>query len=560
MNKKNNKLKFVALGGLEDINRNCYVVEYEGDMVLMDLGLSFPDDDLHGVDYLIPDISYLKKNKNKIKGLVLSHAHLDHIGAIPHVIKELGFPPIYGRKFTIYYLKEKLKEFDLDDKVDLKIVEPLEKIPLGKMSAQLISVTHSIPQASSIVINTPEGKVFYTGDYKFDEDPIKTPKSDMQSLEKLGKSNVVLGCFDSTNVYLGGKDKTESEIASILEKIVKNSSGRVFAATFSSLGMRLYSLIKIAQKYNRKVVVTGRSMRTMIQVLKRINYIEVSDKIFLHPKKAKDVPDNKLLILATGTQGEEMAALSRMSRGEHRDFKIKSSDTIILSSSVIPGNQVSVQHLIDDLVGLGAKVIHQSFLDVHTSGHAYREDMKKMMKLVKPHNLMPVHGWPSFRHELAFHADRWGMDRSNILLSTEGQILEYNPKTKKWEKGDKLELDDIFVEGRRVGETNYDLIEERSRLASYGVVFIIIKLNNSYKVVGMPEILERGFLRRGESPHLFDEISKYARDIYYSWKDSKKKINENDYPKFYKEIRQKMERKIYKQTGKRPVIMSQIVA
>ncbi len=567
MNSKNNrqknskpKLKFIPLGGMEDINRNCYVVEYGKDIVIVDMGLSFPDDDLHGVDYLIPDIEYLKKRKDRIRGLVLSHAHLDHIGAIPHVIEELGFPPIYGREFTVKYLKEKLKEYHLNNKVKLNQVEPKQRVKLGKLGARLVSVNHSIPQASSVVIDTPQGNVFYTGDYKFDEEPVKGPEADYEGLKEIGKEGVILGCFDSTNVYMGGKDKSETEVAAILDKIIKHASGRVFAATFSSLGIRLYSLVKIARKYNRKVVVTGRSMREMINLLRQINYLQIKDDIFLHPKKAKDMPDNKLLILATGTQGEEMAALSRMARGEHRDFKIKSSDTIILSSSVIPGNQVSVQHLIDDLVQMDAKVIHQSFLDVHTSGHAYREDMKKMYELVKPDNIMPVHGWPSFRHELAFHLDRWGVDRKNILLPDEGQILVYEPDSKTWRKDAKLDLEDVFVEGGRVGETGYDVIAERAKLASYGVIFVILNLDNSYKLEGLPEILERGFLREQESPELFTEIREMARDIYYEWKNSKNKITKNeDFTGLYKKMRRKLERKIYRKTGKKPVVISQVV-
>jgi ribonuclease J len=565
-NKNNNKsknqpeLKFIPLGGMEDINRNCYVIEYGKDIVIVDMGLSFPDDDLHGVDYLIPDVEYLKKRKDRIRGLVLSHAHLDHIGAIPHVIEELGFPPIYGREFTIMYLEQKLKEYHLGNRVKLNKVEPKQRIKLGKLGARLVAVNHSIPQASSVVVDTPQGNIFYTGDYKFDEEPVKGPEADYEGLKEIGKEGVILGCFDSTNVYMGGKDKTETEVAAMLDKIVKHADGRVFAATFSSLGIRLYSLIKIARKYNKKVVVTGRSMREMISLLRKINYIQIKDNIFLHPKQAKDVPDNKLLVLTTGTQGEEMAALSRMARGEHRDFKIKSSDTIILSSSVIPGNQVPVQHLIDDLVQMDAKVIHQSFLDVHTSGHAYREDMKKMNKLIKPENIIPVHGWPSFRHEFAFHLDRWGVDRKNILLPDEGQTLIYEPDTKSWRKGKKLDLEDVFVEGGRVGETGYDVIEERAKLASYGVIFVILNLDNSYKVEGLPEILERGFLREQESPELFKEIREIARDIYYEWKNSKKKITKNeDFTGLYKKMRRKLERKIYKRTGKKPVVISQVV-
>lgn len=551
---KNKNLKVIPLGGVEDINRNCYVVEYGKDIVVVDMGFSFPDEMQFGVDYLIPDVSYLKSNKKRIVGIVLTHAHLDHIGAIPYVVKDLDFPPIYGRNFTIKFLEDKLREFGLHNKVKLNVVEPSTDVNLNSFTARWVPVTHSIPQSSCILLKTPVGKVFYSGDYKFDDHPVNEPKPDYEQFKQIGKSGVDLALMDSTNVYFEGKSKSETEISQILEKIIKNARGRVLVATFASLGTRIYSLIEIAKKYDKKIVVTGRSMKTMISLLRKINYISVTDKMFLSEKSIGSVPDDKLLVLCTGTQGEEMAALSRIARNEHSNIKVKETDTVILSSSIVPGNQIAVQRLIDSLLGLGAKVIHQSFMDVHTSGHGYQEDMKQMYELIKPRYVMPVHGWPSFIHEAAFLLNKWGMKKKNILVPSTGQEFILSEKSGIWAQGKKHLCKEICVDGNYVTEIDEDDIDERYRLAEYGVISVFLKFNQAHKMIGNPVLLFKGFDFSKSRGVAEGDIINQVKKIYYSWYDGKVSSSKRDVNKLKKNISKRLDRFIDRKIGKRPVI------
>lgn len=538
-------LKFAALGGVEDINRNCYVVEYGKDIVVMDLGLSFPDDDLYGVNYIIPDVEYLVKRKDRIRGIVISHGHLDHVGALPYVIEKLGFPTIYGREFTVLFILEKLKEYGLDKRVSVEIVEPKQDIKLGAMSAKLIPVTHAIPQSSSILIDTPDGSVIYTGDYKFDESPVRDEKPDYEMFREIGKKGINLACMDSTNVFETGKSRSEAEVAKVLDKIVKNARGRVISATFSSLGSRLYSLIEIAKKYDRRVVITGRSMKTMINLLREIDYVELDEKLIINENKVKGVPDEKLLILTTGSQGEEMAALSRMSRGEHRGIRIKDTDTVILSSSVIPGNQEPVQNLIDDLLRLGAKVIHQSFMDVHTSGHGYQDDMKLMYEMLSPEFVMPVHGFRSFIHEAAYLLGRWGMKQKNILHPETGLQFEFDPATKTWKEGHTIDCRNIYVEGPVVGETDAEMIGDRRRMAENGVMWISIGKGRGGR--SAVQIRTRGVMNESLQKPLLKEIS---ANITATLKNSQdRRLNERR-----SSVRKSVAKTVASRIGKEPII------
>lgn len=546
------KLKFIPLGGVEDINRNCYVIEFGNDILVMDMGFSFPDDDLFGVDYLIPDVSYLKRRKDRIKGIVLTHAHLDHVGSIPYVIEELGFPPIYGREFTTLFLAEKLKEFGLDKRVKLITVEPKQVQKLGVFNVRFIPITHAIPQSSSIEVSSPAGTIMYTGDYKFDEAPVMESPPDYDEFKRMGEKGILLACMDSTNVFEEGKAKTETEIAAILDKIVKNSRGRVLAATFSSLGSRLHSLVEIAKKYDRKIVITGRSMKTMIDLLRQIGYVDVSDKLLISEKSMKGVPDEKLLILTTGTQGEEMAALSRMSRGEHRGIHIKDTDTVILSSSVIPGNQSPVQNLIDDLLRLGARVIHQSFMDVHTSGHGYQEDMKKMFSLLQPEFVMPVHGYRSFIHESAYLLQKWGMKKENILHPETGQTFEWDENVRTWKKGTKLDCHDIYVEGPVVGETDASMILDRRKMSESGVIVVGIPADLNGKQNGRVIVSQRGVLNETFRRKLLVEIENTVSGIARQQKD----LRSGNAKKM---IRKAVEKVIGSEIGKEPLVLVEVI-
>lgn len=511
-------LKFIPLGGVDDINRNCYVVECGKDIVVIDLGLTISEEALFGVNYLVPDVDYLVKRKNRIAGIVLSHAHLDHIGAIAYLIKQLGFPPIFAREFTALFLRKKLEEFGLDDKVRIKTVKPNEEFRLGALTGRLVPITHSIPQSSSVLIKTPMGNVFYSGDFKFDDSPVKEPKPDYEMFRRIGQEGVSLALLDSTNIYHEGKAKSESEISEILEKIVASARGRVIAATFSSLGTRLHEFIEIAKRHNRKIAVTGRSMKEMIALLRKIGYLSYPDDLMLQEKKLESVPDEKLLILTTGSQGETSAGLSRMARGEHLKIKIKKEDTVVLSSSVIPGNAMPVQHLIDDLTRLGAKVIHQSFMDVHTSGHGYQDDIRKMYELIKPDYVAPVHGWPSFLHESAYLLNKWGMKAKKILLADTGRTFTLHEKGGIWQKGDKIHCKDIYVSGSKMGESVRELIEERMSLAESGFVVITAVLNQQHRLVAEPWISTRGVIDTKDDGKLLAQLRNTVKDVINSRK------------------------------------------
>ncbi len=554
-NKNIKKLSFMPLGGVDHINRNCYVVEYGPDILVVDLGISFPDDAGYGIDYFIPDVDYLRKRKNQIAGIVLTHAHLDHIGAIPYVIEELGFPTIYGRQFTIMFLKEKLREYDLHKKVDLKVIEPKQDVKIKSMTVRWIPVTHAIPQSCSVLVKTPGGNVMYTGDYKFDDQPVNEPVTDYAELKRIGNEGVDLLCMDSTNVFEEGKALSETEISKNLEKIIKRSRGRVIVATFSSLGTRLYSLIKIAQKLGKKIVVSGRSMKSMLSILRKINYIDVPDSLFIDERTINKHQDNKLLVLATGTQGEEHSALDRISRKEHRTIKVKKGDTIILSSSVIPGNDVAVQHLIDDLLRLGARLFHKAFMDVHTSGHGYQEDMKKMYELVRPKNVVPVHGYPSFREEMNYLLGKWGMDKSRIIMASTGQQFTYSSKSKKWYKENEYKTKEIYVDGGKVGELNQEMIKERARLAQYGALFVSIKVGNTNHLVGKPRVVCMGFDNR----RLRDKVESYLSEKYESYRGKAHRLSGPEIPKLQGKLTKLVSNIVRREIGKEPVVVVSIV-
>lgn len=555
-NKMKNNLKVTPLGGVVDLNRNCYVVEYGKKILVLDMGISFPDDTLPGVDYLIPDIKYLRKRKDRIAGIFLSHAHLDHIGAIPYVIEQLNYPKVYGREFTLELLREILKEHNLDKKVSLNLVSSDSSVDLGNISVRFVPVTHSTPQSSCLLVTTPGGKVFYSGDYKFDDNPVNEPKSAYDSLKKVGKSGVDLALFDSTNVYIEGKSKSETEISESLEKIIKRSRGRVITATFSSLGTRIYSLIEIAKKYGRKVVVTGRSVKTMMNILKRIGYLKFDDKLVLSDKKINSIPDDKVLVISTGSQGEDMAALSRMARGEHQNIKIKEGDTVILSSSVIPGNQIPVQSLIDDLWRLGARVFHQSFMDVHTSGHGHQEDIKRMYQMIKPKNAMPVHGYPSFIHEMAYLLRKWGMKRDRILIPEVGQTYYLDNQNNQWKKGEETKCEDIYVEGGKVIEAGSDIFVERNKLANEGFVSAIVIVNNKLAITAEPRLIYKGFPVLESNKSLRNEVINAIRDQFKSRKKGKVSIDRKNIARSSENI---LKRILRKSTGKEPLVHVEVI-
>ena len=428
---KKSNLKIIPLGGLLEIGKNITVIEYEDDIIIVDCGLGFPEDDMLGVDLVIPDITYLEKNKDKIRGLVITHGHEDHIGGIPYLLKQINVP-IYATKLTAGLISNKLEEHNLLRSTRLKEVRPGQTITLGSMKVEFIRITHSIPDACALAIHTPVGTIVHTGDFKIDYTPIDGEIIDLGRLAALGNKGVLALMSDSTNAERKGYTMSESTVGDILDKLFVNCTKRIVVATFSSNVHRVQQIVNSAVKYKRKVAVCGRSMCNMIETARKFGYIKVPDNVFIDIDSIKSYPDDSLVIITTGSQGEPMSALTRMASGEHRKVQITPNDLIIISANPIPGNEKYISKVIDDLMSIGAEVIYNALQDIHVSGHACQEEQKLMLTLVKPKFFIPVHG--EYRQLIA-HAETaklLGIPHENIFLTENGKVLELNENEAKF--------------------------------------------------------------------------------------------------------------------------------
>ena len=422
---KKTKLKIIPLGGLLEIGKNITVFEYENDIVLVDCGLAFPEDDMLGIDLVIPDLTYLEKNKEKIRGLVVTHGHEDHIGAIPYLLKQFNVP-IYATKLTIGLIEHKLEEHKLLRSTKMKVVNPGQSINLGCMKIEFIRITHSIPDACSLAIHTPAGVIVHTGDFKIDYTPIDGEMADFGKLASLGNKGVLALMSDSTNAERRGYTMSESTVGEVLDKLFVNCTKRIVVATFASNVHRVQQIVNSAVKYGRKIAICGRSMLNVIETARKLGYIKVPDNAFIDIDMIKSYPDENLTIITTGSQGETMSALTRMASGEHKKVQITPNDLVIISANPIPGNENSVSKVIDDLMKIGAEVVYNGLEDIHVSGHACQEEQKLMISLVRPKYFIPVHG--EYRQLIAHSqtAQKVGIDPENIFIMTNGRVLELN--------------------------------------------------------------------------------------------------------------------------------------
>lgn len=535
-----NKLKVMLLGGAEEVGINATLIEQGNDIVVIDLGFGFPGSEMYGVDYLIPNVDYLKKNKSKIRGVVITHGHLDHIGAIPYVIEDMGFPTIYSSEFTIELIRMKLEEFGLLKKVKLVKVTTDKILNLGKLKVSFFRVNHNIPESMGIGVYTQQGLIVHTGDYKLDDTPVNEPVTEYGKICDMGEKGVLLALCDSTNSMKKGRSVSESEVTDVLDDVIKNAKGRVIAATFSSLVTRIHQLISIGIKYNRKIAISGRSMCQSVELARELGYIKADKKHFIDPKKAKNLDDKQVLFITTGSQGEDMAALARIARGEHRDIGVKKGDTIVLSSSVIPGNAIAIQHLIDDLILQGADVVHQAILDVHAGGHGHKNDQKLMLNMLKPKFFMPIEGPQSFLREHVKTAISVGIKEKNTIIPRNGQFYEYDGS--KFVKGQKVPSDPILVSGRKIGPVETAVLKDRERLANNGMIVLGIDLDEQGQLSEPIQITSRGFVYVKESWELIDKITAKVESVI------KDKTLENR--KFNEEYREDLKQKIVKRVGK----------
>ena len=507
---KNSNLKIIALGGLDEIGKNITIFEYEDEIVLVDCGLEFPDDDMLGVDIVIPDVTYLVRNKNKIKGLFITHGHEDHIGAIPYVLKQVNMP-IYATRLTAKLIEHKLEEHRLLRTTKLNIVEQGQIINAGKMSVEFIRSSHSIPDACMLAIHTPAGVVVHTGDFKVDYTPIDGQIIDFARLAELGSKGVLALLADSTNSERKGFTLSEKSIGPVFDSLFEGCKKRIVVATFASNVHRVQQIVNSAVKFGRKIAVSGRSMINMINSARELNYIDAPDNLFIDIDNIKNYTDEQLVIMTTGSQGETMSALTRMANGEHRKVNLTGNDLVIISATPIPGNEKSVSKVINQLMKIGCEVVYSSLADVHVSGHACQEEQKLILSLVKPKYFLPVHG--EFRQLMA-HRDtaiEMGIDKNNIFITSNGRVLEVNENEAKFTIS--VPSGKVMVDGLGVGDVGSVVLRDRQHLSQDGLIVIVMSMDGQTgEIVSGPDVISRGFVYVRESENLMDDVKSFIKE------------------------------------------------
>lgn len=507
---KKSNLKIIPLGGLEEIGNNMTIFEYEDEIIVVDCGLEFPTDDMLGVDLVIPDVTYLERNKEKIKGFVITHGHEDHIGAIPYILKQVNIP-IYGTRLTLGLIKNKLEEHKLLRSTKLHEVEAGQTVHFGKMSVEFIRSCHSIPDAVMLAINTPVGTIMHTGDFKLDFTPINSETTDLNRIAEIGSKGVLALLSDSTNAERKGYTMSERSVGQELDKLFVNCKKRIVVATFASNVHRVQQIVNAAVANGRKIAVCGRSMINMIETARNLGYIDVPENVFIDIDMIKNYTDDQLTIITTGSQGEAMSALTRMAAGEHKKIVITPNDLIIISANPIPGNEKSVSRVIDDLLQIGAEVVYSALADIHVSGHACQEEQKLILALTKPKYFIPVHG--EYRQLMA-HAETakmMGVEPENIFMSTNGRIIEMNEQEAKL--GSSVPCGKILVDGYGVGDVGNVVLRDRQHLSQDGLIVIVMTMDSSTgEIVAGPDVISRGFVYVKESENLMDEVKRFIRD------------------------------------------------
>lgn len=548
MNKKD-KIRIIPLGGMNEIGKNMTAIEYKNDIIVIDCGLMFPDEEMFGVDIVIPDISYLLKNKDKVRGIVLTHGHEDHIGALPYVLKQLNVP-VYGTRLTLGIVETKLVEHGILSDCKLITVKPKDVFDLGALKVEIVKTNHSIADSCAIAIYTPAGIILDTGDFKIDYTPIDGQVMDLARFAELGKEGILLLMSDSTNVERPGFTMSEKTVGKTFDEIFAESKERIIVATFASNIHRIQQVINAGHKNGRKLAVCGRSVENIVDVASRLGYMDIPEGMLINIDDIDKYPPSKLVIVTTGSQGEPMSALSRMSASEHRKVDIRPNDLIIVSASPIPGNEKMISRVINQLFKRGANVIYESIKDIHVSGHACQEELKLMLTLTKPKYFMPVHG--EFRH-LKMHANlakSLGMDPHNIFVSDIGQVLEIGKDGAKF--NGNVPGGQVLVDGLGVGDVGNIVLRDRKHLSQDGILTVVVTIEKeSGTVIAGPDIISRGFVYVRESEDLMEE----ARRIVKNSLEKSLNAQSREWSVLKSAIKDDLRSYLYEKTKRKPMIL-----
>ena len=547
-------LKIIPIGGLGEIGLNMMAIEYGPDLLIVDAGLMFPNDYMPGIDLVIPDFTYIRENKEKLKALILTHGHEDHIGAIPFFLKE--FPlPVFGTSFTLGLLRAKLKEHHLPEKAELREIKAGDITRFGPFSVEYISVNHSIVDGVGLAIETPEGILLHSGDFRIDPTPVDSQFTDLIRFAHFGEKGVLAFFSDSTNAEKEGYTLSEKDVRKTLDDLFQTCRGRLVVASFASNITRIQQVISLAAKFGRKVVFNGKSMITNVGIAKEQGFIHIPEDSEISERQIKQFPDQEILIITTGSQGEPMSALTRMARGKHKGIEIKSGDTIILSSRFIPGNEKAITSVINSLYRLGADVVYEKVSDIHTSGHARREELKLMLSLVKPRYFVPIHG--EYRH-LVKHAQiasEMGMPDDRILIAEDGNVICF--ENHQMHMGESVATGRVLVDGKGVGDIGEKVLRDRRKLGGHGMVLILLIVDEKTgETIYGPEIISRGFVFEDQGQFILEDAECIVLEVL----DELERPSPVDCIKVESEIRRMLKRFFYKVIERSPLIIPVIIA
>ena len=546
------KLKIIPLGGLSEIGKNMMVMEYENDIIIIDAGLMFPGEEMLGIDLVIPDISYLLEKREKIRGIVITHGHEDHIGALPYLLPQLNVP-VYSTKLTNGLISVKLKERKALAEAKLKVITFGSQISLGRFRVEFFPVCHSIPDAAGLIIYTPLGTIIHSGDFKLDYTPVDGKPTNLSRLAQLGAQGVLLLLSDSTYAELPGYTPSEKLVGETLDRVMSEAPGRVIVTTFSSLVSRIQQVIDSAAKYQRRVFIVGRSMTDIVNMTLELGYLKAPDGILGRIDELKNMPHNRVVLITTGSQGEPTSALVRIANRDHRQVHIIRGDTVVLSATAVPGNESLINRTVDSLFKQGAQVLYDKVAPVHVHGHGSQEELKLLLNLVKPRFFMPIHG--EYRH-LSLHAQlakALGLPKGNIFLLEDGDVLELSPEAGR--KTGKVSSGNVYVDGLSVGDIGSIVLRDRRMLSRDGVVMVIITVNRQTgKLVGRPDIISRGFVEPGETKDMIEE----SRDLVAHTLD-RSGDRPADWGFIYSKVRDVLNKFYYEQTKRHPMILPVMV-